>query len=56
VPELARGGDLGSDRGWPGVALNEIDDVYEEKFPARGESSRAWPGPVVLDAGRQARC
>jgi hypothetical protein len=52
VPELTPGGD----RGWPGVALNEIDDVYEEKFPARGEPSRAWPGPVVLDAGRQGRC
>jgi hypothetical protein len=52
VPELAPGGDLGSDRGWPGVALNEIDDVYERQVPARGEPSRAMPGPgpAVLDA------
>jgi hypothetical protein len=56
VPELARGGDLGSGRGWPGVDLDKIDDVYEEKVPASGEPSRARPGPVVLDAGQQVRC
>jgi hypothetical protein len=60
APQLAGGGDLARDRGWPGSVLDAVDEqrlprpVSRRQDPAGGEPNRVRPGPIVLDAGRQA--